>query len=490
MAVELLMNVTENETRVAFMDDDILQEIHVERETTKNIIGNIYKGKVTRVVVGMQAAFVDIGLEKAAFLQVSGIAVDAQNMSKNDKDKFKNTDISELIRVGQEIVVQVVKEATGTKGARVRTDITIASRYLVFVPNSTCAAVSQRIESETERNRLTSIMQDYLSDLGGFIIRTAAQMVGEEKLQQDAIFLQEAWKKVLKRTVKDDNKNRLLHGELILPLQILRDFGALKIDSIRIDSKTTHKEVLTFTDTFIPELNGKVHYYSSEQPIFEVFDIENEIGRILDRKVNLKSGGYIVIDQTEAMTTIDINTGKFVGYRSVENTIFNTNMEATKTIAHQVRLRNLGGIIIIDFINMKSIEHQGRVFAALEQELAKDPIQTNIYDFSTIGLVEMTRQRTHNSLEQIFCEQCTQCQGRGMVKTVETVCYEVLREILRVNRAFSGDKFNIYTSSAVARALESNEYEHLQQLILSIVKDVKIHAEPLYWHDQFDVVVA
>lgn len=484
------MNVTANETRVAFIDGHILQELHVERATTKNVIGNVYLGKVVRVLEGMQAAFVDIGLEKAAFLQASEIVVPRKNISKNDKDKFKKTDISDLVRAGQEIIVQVVKAPTVTKGACVSSDIKIASRYLVFAPNSKYVAVSQRIKSETERNRLTSIIEEYLSSLGGFIIRTGAQKVFEQALRQDAVFLQGVWTKVLKRTVKADNKNRLLYAELMLPLQILRDFADIKIEKIRVDSETTHKALLTFTNAFIPELNGKVHYYSASLPIFEFFDIENEIGRSLERKVNLKSGGYIVIDQTEAMTTIDINTGGFVGHRHVEDTIFNTNIEATKTIAQQLRLRNLGGIIILDFINMKSIEHQRRVFLALKQALAKDRIKTHIYDFSPLGLIEMTRKRTNNSLEEIFCERCTQCQGRGAIKTVETVCYEILREILRVNNAFSVDKFDVYTSSSVACALESNRDEHLQQLILSIAKEVKIHAKPLYSHEQFDVVVA
>lgn len=484
------MNVTANETRVALIDDNILQELHVEMATTKNVVGNVYNGKVVRVLRGMQAAFVDIGLKKAAFLQASDIVVPRKNRPKNDKNKFENTDISDLVCAGQEIIVQVVKEPINEKGARVSTDITIASRYLVFVPNSTYVAVSQRIESAIERNRLTSIMQCNLSDLGGFIIRTAAQMASEEELNQDAVFLQSLWTNALKKTVQAVNENRLLYGELMLPLQILRDLYDIKIDRIRIDSRTVHDALLTFTKTFIPELNGKVDYYSSKQRIFDLYHIENEIARTLERKVHLKSGGYIVIDQTEAMTTIDINTGSFVGRGNVEETIFNINIEATKTIAHQLRLRNIGGIIILDFINMKSIAHKRRVFITLEDLLAKDRIKTHLHDFSPLGLIEMTRKRTHHSLEQIFCEKCPQCQGRGLVKSASTVCSEVLREILRVNNQFSCDKFNVYTSTAVATMLQSNEYEHLQKLILSISKDVMIFAEPLYLHEQFDVVVS
>jgi len=489
MSVELLMNITPTESRVALIEGGILQELHIERLATKGIVGNVYKGKVCRVLPGMQAAFVDIGLDKAAFLHASDIVPHTECVAQTEKAQFKVADISELVRQGQDIIVQVVKDPLGTKGARLTTDITVPSRYLVFMPGSVHVGVSQRIESEKERNRLKKITQGCINELGGFIIRTAAEGAPEAELKHDAAFLQRVWAKVLKRRARFKSKNKLLYQDLVLPFRILRDFVETEIDRVRIDSKITFTALKEFTNEFVPELEDKIEYYGGERPIFDLFDVENEVQRALERKVDLKSGGYLIIDQTEAMTTVDINTGGFVGHRNLEETIFNTNLEATHAIARQLRLRNLGGIIILDFIDMKSNEHKRRVFTNLEQALAKDRVKTHINDFSPLGLIEMTRKRTQESLEHIFCGECSQCNGRGYVKTVETVCYEVLREVLRVNRAYDADYFIVYASTSVAEALQGDESHSLGELILFMSKQVKINAEPMYGPEQFDVVM-
>ncbi|AGH80618.1 ribonuclease G [Psychromonas sp. CNPT3] len=489
MSVELLMNITPTETRVALIEGGVLQELHIERQGTKGIVGNVYKGKVCRVLPGMQAAFVDIGLEKAAFLHASDIVPHTECVAQTEKVKFKVADISELVRQGQDIMVQVVKDPLGTKGARLTTDITVPSRYLVFMPGSSHVGVSQRIASSSERDRLKAITQTCINELGGFIIRTAAEGAPENELTHDAAFLQRVWAKVLKRRARFKSKNKLLYQDLGLAFRILRDFVGTEIDRVRIDSKLKFTELQKFTHEFVPELEDKIEYYSGESPIFDLFDAENEVQRALERKVELKSGGYLIIDQTEAMTTVDINTGAFVGHRNLEETIFNTNIEATQAIARQLRLRNLGGIIILDFIDMQSNDHKRRVFTSLELALSKDRVKTHINDFSPLGLIEMTRKRTQESLEHIFCSPCEQCNGRGYVKTVETVCYEVLREILRVNRAYDAEHFAVYTSPAVADALRGDESHSLGELILFMSKEVTIYAEPLYGQEQFDVVM-
>ncbi|WP_413285738.1 ribonuclease G [Vibrio sp. MA40-2] len=488
MSAELLINVTPSETRVAMIEGGILQEVHIERESCRGIVGNIYKGRVSRVLPGMQAAFVDIGLDKAAFLHASDIVPHTECVAENEKQQFQVRDISELVRQGQDIVVQVVKDPLGTKGARLTTDITLPSRYLVFMPGASHVGVSQRIDSEDERDRLKKTVMEYCDEDGGFIIRTAAEGADEKELAQDAIFLKRLWKKVGERRIKYKTRSTL-YGELGLSQRILRDFVGTELTRIQIDSRLVFETLKEFTSEFVPELTEKLALYEGDKPIFDMFDAENEIQRSLDRKVELKSGGYLIIDQTEAMTTVDINTGAFVGRRNLEETIFNTNIEATQAIARQLRLRNLGGIIIIDFIDMMSEDHRSRVVASLEQALSVDRVKTNINGFTNLGLVEMTRKRTRESIEHILCSKCPTCEGRGSVKTVDTVCYEVLREVTRVNRAYEADKFVVYASPAVAETLEGEESHALAELEVFIGKQVKIQAEPLYVQEQFDVVM-
>ncbi|OCQ52415.1 Ribonuclease G [Photorhabdus australis subsp. thailandensis] len=488
MTTELLVNVTPSETRVAYIDGGILQEIHVEREAKRGIVGNIYKGRVSRVLPGMQAAFVDIGLEKAAFLHASDIMPHTECIAGEEQKNFHVRDIAELVRQGQDLMVQVVKDPLGTKGARLTTDITLPSRYLVFMPGASHVGVSQRIESEDERNRLKNIVADYCDEHGGFIIRTAAEGVGDDELAQDAAFLKRLWSKVIERKKRNVTKNKL-YGELALAHRILRDFAGTALDRIRVDSRLMFNQLQEFISEYIPKMTAKLELYNGNQPIFDLFDVENEIQRALDRKVELKSGGYLIIDQTEAMTTIDINTGAFVGHRNLEETIFNTNIEATQAIARQLRLRNLGGIIIIDFIDMNSEDHRRRVLVSLEQVLSKDRVKTTINGFSQLGLVEMTRKRTRESIEHILCDDCPTCHGRGTVKSVETVCYEIMREIVRVHRAVDADRFLIYASPAVVEALKGEESHALAEVEIFVGKQVKVQTEQLYSQEQFDVVM-
>ncbi|MFM2486697.1 ribonuclease G [Celerinatantimonas yamalensis] len=488
MPAELLINVTPTETRVALVETGILQEIHIEREAKRGIVGNIYKGKVSRVLPGMQAAFVDIGLDKAAFLHASDIVPHTECVDSQEQVNFQARHIASLVRQGQDIMVQVVKDPLGTKGARLTTDITLPSRYLVLMPGSAHVGVSQRIEGEKAREQLKMLATQYVDELGGFIIRTAAEGVGEHELCQDAAFLKRLWRKVLQRREKYPSCS-MIYEDLSLAPRTVRDFVGTRLNRILVDSRTSYDELVTFCQDYVPEFAPILEYYSAERPIFDLYDIENEVQRALHRRVDLKSGGYLIIDQTEAMTTVDINTGAFVGHRNLEETIFNTNIEATKAIARQLRLRNLGGIIIIDFIDMQRGEHRQRVLQSLEQALASDRAKTNISGFSQLGLVEMTRKRTRESLEHVLCGPCPTCHGRGSVKTVETVCFEILREILRVNRAYKADHFIVYASPNVAHMLTGDESHSLAELEVFMSKEVRVQIEMMYNQEQFDVVM-
>jgi ribonuclease G len=487
MSGELLINVTPSETRVALIENGVLQEVHIERESRRGLVGNIYLGKVIRVLPGMQAAFIDINLEKAAFLHASDINTKLI-LNKGDMPADHVPDIRALVHEGQQIVVQVIKDPLGTKGARLTTDITVAARYLVLMPNAEHAGISQRIEDPKERNRLKNIITPFCSDEHGFIVRTAAEGADEKELKHDAEFLRRVWKKVQERKQRKQMKTPI-YQDLSLAFRVLRDFVGIELERIRIDSKLTYEQLLEFTEEFVPNLTPVIECYPGERPIFDLFDVENEIQRSLHRRIELKSGGYLIIDQTEAMTTIDINTGGFVGHRNLEETIFNTNLEATQAIARQLRLRNLGGIIIVDFIDMNTTEHQKRVLHSLDVAMAKDNVKYSISNFSKLGLVEMTRKRTRESLEHILCGECSVCSGRGHLKTVETVCFEILREIVRVNRAYDSDKFIVYASSAVSESLINDEYHHLAELEVFIGKQIKVQIESMYNQEQFDVIM-
>ena len=487
MSAELLVNVTPSETRVALIENGVLQEVHVEREARRGLVGNIYLGKVIRVLPGMQAAFIDINLEKAAFLHASDINSKLIT-AKNDQDNDQVPDIRTLVHEGQYLMVQVVKDPLGTKGARLTTDLTIASRYLVLMPGAQHAGISQRIEDINERNRLKGIVGDYCDEQHGFIVRTAAEGAEEPDLKHDAEFLRRVWEKIQERKQRKVVKTPL-YQDLSLAFRVIRDVVGISLERIRIDSKLTYDQLVEFTREFVPELASVLEYYPGERPIFDLFDAEREIQRALHRKIELKSGGSLIIDQTEAMTTIDINTGAYVGHRNLEETIFSTNIEATQAIARQLRLRNLGGIIIIDLIDMNNEEHKHRVLHSLEQAMSRDKVKFSVHGFSSLGLVEMTRKRTRESLEHVLCSECSVCSGRGNLKTVETVCFEILREIVRVNRAYDADKFIVYASSQVSEFLVNDEYHNLAELEVFIGKLIKVQTEPMYNQEQFDVIM-
>ncbi|OOZ40889.1 ribonuclease E/G [Solemya pervernicosa gill symbiont] len=485
MSEEILINVTPQETRVAVVENGVLHELLIERSSKLGLVGNVYKGKVCRVLPGMQAAFVEIGLERAAFLHASDVfQVEGENGVNG------HAAITELLREGQQILVQVIKDPLGTKGARLTTHITIPSRYLVCLPDTPTVGVSQRIEDDEERLRLKTIVQSAVSDddNNGYIVRTAAEGAGELALRSDINFLRKLWQAIRERA-KNAKSGGLVHEDLPLALRILRDMHGVEVEKVRIDSRESHQRLMEFAEEYIPEIVPRIEPYSGPRPVFDLYNIDDEIQKALERKVQLKSGGYLIIDQTEAMTTFDVNTGAYVGHRNLEETIFRTNLEAAQAIARQLRLRNLGGIIILDFIDMQEEEHKRQVLRALEQALSKDHAKSHISEVSSLGLVEMTRKRTRESLEHVLCEACPTCGGRGTLKTPETVCYEIFREILRQDRQFDVVKFLVLVSNEVSDLLLDEESTSLAELEEFIDKPIKFQVESLYTQEQYDVVL-
>jgi len=485
---ELLINITPRETRVAYVENGVLQEVHVERASRRGLLGNVYKGKVSRVLPGMQAAFVDVGLERTAFLHVSDIVrpMDEEHADAGNTDE----QIMELLREGQDIVVQVIKDPIGSKGARLTTQISIPSRYLVYVPGGSHVGISQKIESAEERQRLKDIIQQNMSgfDPGGYIVRTVADGISDEAIIKDMQFLQKLWRAIQEK-VSNEPATGLVHEDMPLVMRTMRDLGGRQIEAIRVDSRETYDKIKKFASKFLPELVDSIEHYPGERPIFDLYGVEDEIHKALERKVQLKSGGYLIIDQTEAMTTIDVNTGAFVGHRNLEETIFKTNLEATQTIARQMRLRNLGGIIIIDFIDMKDAEHRRQVLRALEKNLERDHARTHLSEVSSLGLVQMTRKRVRESLAQIMCAPCPACSGRGTMLTPETVCYDIFREILREARQFDAQQLLVLASQQVVDLLVDEESTSLAELEEFIGKPIKLQIEAEYTQEQFDVVL-
>ncbi len=488
MSVELLVNVTPRETRVAMVENGVLQEVFIERARRRGLVGNIYKGVVSRVLPGMQAAFVDIGLERAAFLHASDIAVSVDD--EKIEQAGNGDDITRLLHEGEKVLVQVIKDPLGTKGARLTTHITIPSRYLVFMPEVDNVGVSQRIEGEAERQRLRDIVLRARGgdSSGGYILRTAAEGVGEEAIVSDLHFLSRLWESIKER-IEAAGPGEVVHEDLPLVLRVLRDIADIEVEKMRIDSRETFQRVEKFVAQFTPELSDKLEYYPGERPIFDIYGIDDEIQKALGRKVQLKSGGYLIIDQTEAMTTIDVNTGAYVGHRNLEETIFKTNLEAAQAIVRQLRLRNLGGIIIVDFIDMQQEEHKRQVLRALEKHIERDHANCHISEISSLGLVQMTRKRTRESLEHVLCEACPTCGGRGSIKTAETVCYEIFREIMREARQFEAGQLLVLASQEVVDLLLDEESTSLAELEAFIDKPIKFQVEALYTQEQFDVVL-
>ena len=487
MSEELLINVTPQETRVAYVENGVLQEVHIERERKRGLVGNIYKGKVVRVLPGMQAAFLEVGLDRTAFLHVSDIA----QPNGKDGDGGEPSDIiMELLREGQELMVQVVKDPMGSKGARLTTQISFPSRYLVYMPGITHVGISQRIEDETERQRLKDIISGFAPEFepGGYIARTVAEGIPDNAIYKDMQFLQKIWTNILEG-YRVSKTGTLIHEDMSLVMRTMRDLSGIDIEKVRIDSRSNFEKVKKFAGKFIPELENRIEHYPGERPVFDLYGVEDEIQKALERKVPLKSGGYLIIDQTEAMTTVDVNTGAFVGHRNLEETIFKTNLESAQAIARQLRLRNLGGIIIIDFIDMSDIEHKRQVLRALEKHLEADHAKTNVCDVSSLGLVEMTRKRTRESLEHILCEPCHYCQGRASLKTAETVCYEIFREIIREARQFEAQEFLILAAQPVVDMMLDEESTSIAELEEFIGKPLRFQVETEYNQEHFDVVL-
>ncbi len=487
MTIEILINVAPRETRAALVENGALQEIHVERASRRGLVGNLYKGRVSRVLPGMQAAFVDVGLERTAFLHVADIASVPEGTIVNLPAV---DDIRRLVNQGDEILVQVIKDPIGTKGARLTTFIALPSRYLVYMPRGEGTGVSTRIEDEAERLRLKAAIATLLKadSPGGYIVRTAAQGASADELRQDMEYLDKLWRHV--RTVAANaHRGEIVHEDLPLPLRILRDELARGVGRVLVDSPREHARMLDFAAAFLPNGSTQIELYSGPRPIFDLHGIEEEIGRALDRKVPLKSGGHLVFDQTEAMTTIDVNTGAYVGHRNLEETIFRTNLEAAVAIARQLRLRNLGGIIIIDFIDMADEAHRRQVLSALERALAADRAQTHIVSLSPLGLVEMTRKRTRESLEHVLCAPCPTCEGRGFVKTPETMCHDIFREIVRQSRQFASRELLILAHQDVVDRLLDDESATLAELEAQVGRPIRLQVEALYGVDQYDVVL-
>jgi len=484
---EILVNVTPREVRAALLENGILQEVHIERAARRGIISNIYKGKVSRVLPGMQAAFIDIGLERTGFLHASDIA----NGKSPDAVEEVTPDIRELVREGSEVVVQVLKDPLGSKGARLSTFITLPSRYLVLLPEGSGIGISARIEDEEERERLRAMLDEMLQGLdhpGGIIVRTAAEGAPLEALRADLGFLQKLWSAVQVKCSKGKVKT-LIHEDLPLPIRIMRDMVTSDIEQILVDSQEDFQSMKAFAASFLPALEPKLIHYQKRRPIFDLHGVEEEIKKSLDRGIPLKSGGFAIFDQTEAMTTIDVNTGGYVGHRNLEETIYRTNLEAAVAIARQLRLRNLGGIIIIDFIDMVVEEHRVRVMEVLEQSLARDHARHQLTPVSPLGLVEMTRKRSRESLQRVLCEDCSHCNARGFVMSAETVCFEVFREVIRQHRQFTFEELLVLAHQDVIDLLLDEESNGLLELEQQIGKPIRLQPESLYLLDQFDVIL-
>lgn len=483
MSEELLVNASPEETRIAAIENGMLTELWVERANKYGLVGNIYQGKVVRVLPGMEAAFVEIGLDRAAFLHVSDIAWTSSGTDFNTRPKA----IHEHLREGQMVLVQVVKDPLGTKGARLTTHLTFPSRYLVLMPLDNAVGVSIRIEDEKERERLHAIAEDCQDQGHGFIVRTVAEGVDEEVLCRDRDFLLQLWS-VVSRRAQEQSGIRLVHRDLRLVLRVLRDLSS-SVKRIRIDSRENLQKAQEFAAEYLPEQLALLEHYPGERPIFDIYNVEEEIQRALDTKVSLKSGGYLVIDQTESMTTVDVNTGGFVGHRNLEETVFKTNLEAAQALARQLRVRNIGGIIIIDFIDMTEEEHQRQVLLALEKSLSRDQAKTQVYAVSSLGLVEMTRKRTRESLEDQLCEACPSCEGRGKVKTAESLCYEISREIIRQVRQFDVRSLTVLAAQEVVSLFQGDFSDYLAELEAFVAVPIRLQGELAYTREQYDVVL-
>jgi len=490
MQEDILINWSPQETRVAIIESGALQELHVERTLERGLVGNVYLGKVARVLPGMQSAFIDIGLERAAFLHVADVW---HRQSDGEQPSVARSTqplvpIEKQVFEGQTLMVQVIKDPIGTKGARLSTQISIAGRMLVFLPQDDHVGVSQKIP-QSERDELRSRLQNLtVADGGGFILRTNGEDASDLELSEDIGYLRKAWARIKEASLRLPALS-LLHQDLSLLQRVLRDLVCESTQTIRVDSREQFDVLKAFGLEFMPAAAQKLQHYKGERPIFDLYAIDEEIAKALGRRVDLKSGGYLIVDQTEALTTVDVNTGAFVGARNFDDTIFKTNLEAAQAIARQLRLRNLGGIIVVDFIDMAREDHRESVLAEFRKQLARDRVKTMALDFSPLGLVEMTRKRTRESLAHMLCEPCPGCEGKGIVKTARTVAYNIFREILREARQFNPREFRVVASPKVIELFLDEESQHLAGLSEFIGKPVSLQSESAMGQEQYDIVL-
>ena len=484
MSKEFLINCTPQETRVAVVEQGVVQELHVERLAHRGLVGNIYRGRIVRVLPGMQSAFVDVGLERTAFLHIT-------DLWQAERHPESPPRIERLLAEGEEITVQVLKDPIGSKGARLTTQISLAGRYLVYLPQENHIGISQKIEGESEREtlreRLTALLPP--EESGGYIVRTNAENATDEQLAADIAYLRRLWADIQGEALRRRAPS-LIHEDLDLALRVLRDFVDGEAARIRVDSRENAQRLLAFAETYTPQVAPLIEHYRGDRPLFELYNVEEEIEKALSRRVDLKSGGYLIFDQTEALTTIDVNTGAFVGARNFDETILKTNLEAAQAIARQLRLRNLGGIILVDFIDMTNPEHRERVLEEFKKALSLDHTKITVSGFTQLGLVEMTRKRTRESLMQQLCEPCPMCEGRGFVKSAETVCFAILREILREARQFADAKeFRILAAPAVVDLFLEEQSQALAMLSDFIGKEISLRSDTCYTQEQYDIVL-
>ena len=507
MSTELIVNATGYETRVALLENDNVVEIYLERPRERGVVGNVYKGRVVKVLPGMQAAFVDIGMEKAAFLYVSDIddqvrelappLAGGDTLEEDEEEEIREelprvaaaAAIEDLLREGQELIVQVAKDPLGSKGARVTSYVSLPGCYLVYMPSVDHVGISRKIADEKERERLRAILQDLKTAHEGYIVRTVSEGKSEEEFRADKEFLGRLWVTIQEKARKA-SAPCLLHRDLDLVLRVIRDTFTAEVDRMVIDAASEYRRVLEFVRTFLPGLESKIELYDGTEPIFDAYGVEVEISRALKRRVWLKSGGYIVIDQTEALVAVDVNTGRYVGKRNLEETIFKTNMEAAREIAYQLRLRNIGGIIIIDFIDMEDRKNRQLVYNALQKALANDKARTTLYEISDLGLVQMTRKRVRESLGRNLMEPCSYCDGEGYIKSKATVCYDIFREITRIAPFTKEKKVLVLAHNDVADMLYDEERRGVEELETRFHKRIVIKGEPEFHQEQFEVTLA
>lgn len=501
MTKELVINTTAHETRVALLESGHIAELYIERNRERGIVGNIYKGRVIRVLPGMQAAFVDIGLEKAGFLYVADVLAEmeaveqfieggAQGRKLSDNGSEEGEaypPIEDLLQEGQEILVQVAKEPIGTKGARITAHISLPGRHLVYMPTVDHVGISRRIEDDEEKARLRQTVEAIRPEGTGFIVRTAAEGKSEQDLKADMDVLVALWREVSSRKERT-GAPCLIHSDLDVTSKVLRDILTEDVRRIVVDSPREHQKIVNFIETVMPKMAIPVELYNDHEPIFDAFGLEVEIARALGRKVWLKSGGYIIIEQTEALTAVDVNTGRFVGKHNLEDTILKTNLEAVKEVAFQLRLRNIGGLIIIDFIDMEKEAHREKVHSALEEALKLDKAKTNILKISELGLVEMTRKRVRESIGRTLCEPCPYCEGKGSIKSRTTMAYEIFRELHRELKGLPGYRVTLLVHPDIAALLSDEERHGIEELENRYQKQIAINARQGFHQEQFEIL--